>query len=372
MTNKKRYITIFFFFILNISSVNAEQDVIDANAWVVMNSKTGEILLEKNMNQKDFPASITKIVTTLVAIKERDLNEVVTVSQHAANTIGSSLALNPGDQILLKDLLYGIMLHSGNDGAVAVAEHISGSETAFAKKMTAFTKTIGAKNTNFMNASGLPNEQHYTTAYDMAIITQYAMTSDVFREIVGTKSYRWESSLWTKELEIHEKEEAIRYGLSWTGEPLVINHNRLLFLYEGANGVKNGFTHESRYTVVGSAKRDDIEIIAVILRSNNVDTAYQDLTILLDRGFSLALEILQEEQKQDIKDEDQLNLSGRDGSEQKQPGESMTKTDKIEVSNVKEEDTSNTGIQFVFALIGFILLIITVYNIASKRGKGNY
>ena len=276
------------------SAVQAESqpkdisDEIVADAWVVMDSQSGEILLEKNKDKRHFPASITKIVTAIMAIEQRDLNEVVTVSQHAADTEGSSLYLKKGDKVILKDLLYGIMLHSGNDGAVATAEHLAGNEVEFARRMTLFVRSIGAKNTNFVNASGLPNENHYTTAYDMAVITRYAMQNPIFREIVSTKGYRWSENLWSESLGIHEKDDALQYGVTWTGQPMVVNHNRLLKQYEGATGIKNGFTHEARYTLVGAAERNDTELIAVILRSTNVDTAYQDITKLLDHGFSIA------------------------------------------------------------------------------------
>jgi len=288
---------------LNGKQIHAQQDlsnVISADAWIVMDSKTGEILLEKNMNQVDYPASITKILTAIIAIEERDLDELVTVSQHAAATEGSSLMLKEGNQIHLKDLLYGIMLHSGNDGAVAVAEHISQTEEVFAQRMTTFARSKGAKNTNFMNASGLPNSQHYTTVYDMALITRYAMNNPIFKEIVGHKTYKWDEYLWNNDLESHEKEEAKKLGLQWTGEPKIINHNRLLHFYEGATGVKNGFTHEARYTMVGAAQRKETELIAVILRSDNVDTASKDMMNLLDEGFALSVQTEQKELKKNI------------------------------------------------------------------------
>ncbi|MFA8439806.1 D-alanyl-D-alanine carboxypeptidase family protein [Pueribacillus sp. YX66] len=300
------YVVIILLFI-NGNLAKAElnwSDVISADAWVVMDSDTGEILLEKNKNEAHFPASITKIVTAIIAIEESELDEVVTVSRQAVATEGSSLTLKEGDQIHLKDLLYGIMLHSGNDGAVAVAEHISQTENEFAQKMTSFARSIGAKNTNFVNASGLPNDLHYTTAYDMAIITRYAMKNPVFKKIVGHKTYKWDKHLWNSELESHEKEEAKKLGLPWTGEPQIINHNRLLTSYGGATGVKNGFTHKARYTVVGAAERNQTELIAVIFRSDNVDTAFQDMKKLLDEGFSLSMKKNQKESNNDVIDEE--------------------------------------------------------------------
>ena len=130
---------VFLLFIWRNELANAKENIqndINADAWVVMEAETGKILLDQNMNKQHFPASITKIITAIIAIEERELNEIVTVSEHAQNTEGSSLSLQAGDEISMLDLLYGIMLHSGNDGAVAVAEHISTNENDFAQKMT--------------------------------------------------------------------------------------------------------------------------------------------------------------------------------------------------------------------------------------------
>ncbi|MBN8202779.1 D-alanyl-D-alanine carboxypeptidase family protein [Bacillus sp. NTK034] len=270
----------FLLFIWRNELANAKENIqneINADAWVVMEAETGKVLLDKNMNKQHFPASITKIITAIISIEERVLNEIITVSEHAENTEGSSLALQAGDEISLLDLLYGIMLHSGNDGAVALAEHISTNENDFAQKMTSFAKSIGAKNSHFTNASGLPNDEHYTTAYDMAIITRYAMKNAIFKEMVQHKTYNWNEQLWRDTLMKHEKSEAKEYGIAWEGKPQVINHNRLLGLYKGATGIKNGFTHESRYTLVGSANRNGTELIAVVLRSENADTAYKGI-----------------------------------------------------------------------------------------------
>lgn len=259
---------------------------INADAWVVMDSETGGILSENNMKDRHFPASITKMITAIIAIEQQDLDEVVTISKTAAETIGSSLYLEEGDKITLRDLIYGIMLHSGNDGAVAIAEHMAGSESEFAKQMTAFVRSIGALNTHFTNANGLPDDEHYTTAEDMSIITLYAMKNSIFREVVKHHTYIWDEELSREDLLNHEKEDAKGLGIPWTGQPQIVNHNRLLSEYDGAIGIKNGFTHEARYTLVGAAKRDDTELFAVVLKSDNVDTAYQDITKLLDYGFA--------------------------------------------------------------------------------------
>ncbi|WP_163539254.1 D-alanyl-D-alanine carboxypeptidase family protein [Gracilibacillus sp. YIM 98692] len=258
---------------------------IHAKSWVVLDQKTGQVLLQKDMNKRQYPASITKIATTIYAIEQGNINDSINVSESAVKTIGSSLYLHEGDKFKLKDLLYGIMLHSGNDGAVAIAEHIAESERLFAEKVTSFAQSIGAKNTNFTNASGLHNENHYTSAYDMATIARYAMKNPLFREIASSKTYQWNERYWTDELKIHVKDDANRVGYQWDDQNVLVNHNHLLFNYEGATGIKNGFTNESLYTLVGSAKRGNRELIVAVLRSIDRYSAYQDATILLDEGF---------------------------------------------------------------------------------------
>jgi D-alanyl-D-alanine carboxypeptidase (penicillin-binding protein 5/6) len=320
---------------------------INAEAWIVINQNTGDILLEKNIHEKHFPASITKIATAIFAIEKSKLNEIVSVSQTAANTEGSSLYLKEGDQLPLRDLLYGIMLHSGNDGAVAVAEHISNSERNFAHEMTAFVRTIGAKNTNFVNASGLPNDEHYTTAYDMAMITRYAMKNPIFREMVGHKTYNWDNDLWREDLQQHEIADAMDQEITWNGEPQIVNHNRLLSLYEGANGVKNGFTHEARYTLVGSAKRGNSEIIAVILKSDNVDTAYKDIVKLLDHGF-ISVQSEPRHKKTDRKEKEEVAKIASDEQSNKQ-------------------SRNNEDLSYLFFIISAVIIVIIGLQIVRKR-----
>lgn len=334
-----------------------EQEI-NADAYVVIDSKTGEIILEKNKDKPHFPASITKIITAIIAIEERDLNEEVTISQHAQNTVGTNLSLLAGDKISLRDLLYGIMLHSGNDGAVAIAEHISNSETKFAQKMTSFVNSIGANNTQFVNASGLPSDQHYTTANDMAIIARYAMNNKVFKEIVQHKQFTWDNGLWRDELMEHEKTEAASLGVLWDGKPKIINHNALLSLYEGATGIKNGFTHEARYTLVGSAKKNGTEIIAVLLRSQDSGAAYNDMINLLNEGFKL----YNEKSNKLIANNEKVLTNGKEASQKE--AEIIRKQD----NPLKTQDIYN----YKLALAIFsILLIITliIFFIIRKRQK---
>lgn len=329
---------------------------INADAYIVLDNKTGEILLEKNKNKRHFPASITKIVTAIIAIEERDLNEIVTISQHAQNTDGSSLSLKAGDKISLRDLLYGIMLHSGNDGAVAIAEHISNNETDFSQKMTSFAKSIGAKNTQFKNASGLPNDNHYTTANDMAIITRYAMKNKIFKEMVQHKQYTWDSRLWRDELMEHEKMEAGRLGIPWDGKPRIINHNRLLGLYNGATGIKNGFTHEAQYTLVGSAKKDGTEIITVLLKSKNSDTAYKDIINLLDEGFKL-----------NKRKADNLMVIKEDDFTSEEKEWNKNEREKVKKQNNSYKSDNNYNYTLLLAMLSILLIVLLIIKGKQKR-----
>ena len=235
---------------------------VTARSAVVMEARTGRVLYERNMNERRFPASTTKIMTLIIALERGNLDDVVTVSAHAAGTEGSTIWLAPGDKITLRELLYGMMLHSGNDATVAVAEHIAGSVDAFARLMTAKAKELGATDTHFVNANGLPDDAHYTTAHDMALIASYGYSLPGFEEIVSTKEVTFP---WVKD-ETHR----------------LRNENQMLWLYEGGNGVKTGYTEAAGRCLVSAAKRDGIQLVAVVLDSNWM---WNDSILLLDYGF---------------------------------------------------------------------------------------
>ena len=236
---------------------------VTARSAVVMEAKTGRVLYERNMDNRQFPASTTKIMTLIIALEKGNLDDVVKVGPHAAGTEGSTLWLEEGDEITLRELLYGMMLHSGNDATVAVAEHIAGSVDAFARLMTDKAHEIGAKDTNFVNANGLPDDAHYTTAHDLALIASYGYTLPEFEKIVSTKEITFP---WVKD-DTHR----------------LRNENHMLWLYEGGNGVKTGYTDAAGRCLVSAAKRDGIQLVAVVLDSNWM---WNDSILLLDYGFS--------------------------------------------------------------------------------------
>ena len=153
-----------------------------ARSAVVIDAASGQVIYERNKDERRFPASTTKIMTLIVALEQGSLDDMVSVSDNASRTEGSTIWLEPGEKMRMLDLLYGMMLVSGNDATVAVAEHVAGSVDAFARRMTAKAHEIGAVNTSFVNSSGLPDDRHYTTAHDLALIAAYGYKNPMFEQ----------------------------------------------------------------------------------------------------------------------------------------------------------------------------------------------
>ncbi|MGE5606855.1 MAG: D-alanyl-D-alanine carboxypeptidase family protein [Bacteroidota bacterium] len=235
-----------------------------ASAAILMDFTTGKVIFTKNSTERMAPASTTKILTALVALERGELNQVITTSQNASKVGGSSIWLAPGEKHTLKELLYGILLNSGNDASVTVAEGLAGSEAKFAGCMNEKARAIGAKDTCFKNSNGLPETGHYTTAYDLALITRYALHNPVFAEIVKTK----------------------RKAIEWPGREynrLMVNQNKLLWRYEFADGVKTGYTRQAGRCLVASATKNGQRLIAVVLNSKLM---YEDTRELFEYGFN--------------------------------------------------------------------------------------
>lgn len=249
--------------LLGSSSSYAAPIELTAKSAIVMDARTGKVLYARDAESKRYPASTTKMMTLIVALEHGNLDEMVTTSQNASSTEGSSLWLSPGEQLRLMDMLYGIMLISGNDATVAVAEHISGSVEKFAKLMTEKAHAIGATNTNFTNSSGLPDPNHITTAHDLAKIAAYGYKNPIFSQIVSTqkKIIPWPGK-------DHDRE--------------LYNENKMLWLFDGGNGVKTGYTDAAGRCLVSAAKRNDIQLVAVVLDSDHM---WDDSITLLDYGF---------------------------------------------------------------------------------------
>lgn len=244
----------------NFSMVYADNLSLSAESSILIDGNTGRILYENNAHKKMPIASTTKIMTALIALEKGNLNDKVRVSDESIGVEGSSIYLKTGEIITLQDLVYGLMLRSGNDAAVAIASHIGGSTEEFVSLMNEKANSIGALNTNFTNPNGLHDENHYSTAYNMVLITKEAFKKDEFANVVGSKSYvsnRYENNYF-------------------------YNKNKTLWEYDGGNGVKTGYTTRSGRCLVSSANRNGMNLIAVSL---NAGDWFNDNYKLLDYGF---------------------------------------------------------------------------------------
>lgn len=239
---------------------------VSASSAVLMEQQSGRVLFEKSAHEKKRIASITKIMTAILAIESGKLDETVKVSDNAVGTEGSSIYLKPGEKIKLEDLVYGLMLRSGNDAAVAIAEHVGGSLDGFVFLMNQKAEEIGMENTHFANPHGLDDhENHYSTAYDMALLTQYAMNDDTYKKISGTKVHRAPNP--------YEDWERV-----WK------NKNRLLTeLYEHTTGGKTGYTKRAKRTLVTTASKENLDLIAVTL---NGPDDWNDHINMYEYGFN--------------------------------------------------------------------------------------
>ncbi|KUK54752.1 MAG: Serine-type D-Ala-D-Ala carboxypeptidase [Desulfotomaculum sp. 46_296] len=275
MPGKTRLFLLIYVFILGIvffpltADAGKEPDT-TAEAVVLMNAGSGQVLYQKNMSRHMYPASTTKILTAVIALEKGNLSDKVTVVRESCLVDGSRIGLQEGEKLTLEDLLYALMMASANDAADSIAVHLSGSVENFADLMNKKARSIGALDSNFTNPHGLTDPRHYSTAYDLALITRYAMQNPVFRKIVGTR---------IKKISRPEADRSI-------GPPQedLWNHNRFLSRYQGAIGVKTGYTVKSGQCLVAAAERDGRELIAVLLNDQG-STLYEDARIILDYGF---------------------------------------------------------------------------------------
>lgn len=249
------------------SAARADEDLsVSAKGIVVMDADTGKIIISKNKDLKLQPASTTKVMTALLAMEKTKPTDVVKVSKNATTMSPSKVYLRQGDEVTVEALLYSLLLKSANDSACALAEGVAGSEPAFAKMMTDEAHRLGALNTNFSNASGLPAENHYTTAADLALILRAAMQNERFMAISSTKFAT---------LNMGEKERM-----------LLKNHNKLLWFYDGAGAGKTGYTVAARHCYVGEANCRNTRLIVAVLHSGDL---WGDVKKCLDKGFELAI-----------------------------------------------------------------------------------
>lgn len=269
---KKLFIILLMTILLFPLSTKAEELLPNAKSGLLIEASTGEILYEKNKNEKVSVASMTKMVAQIIILENIEKgtltwNEKIKVSSNAAGMGGSQIWLQPGEEMTVRDLMKGITMASANDATVAMAERIAGTETAFVKQMNDKVKELGLKNTHFVNPTGLDEENHYSSAYDMGLIAKELLKHEQILEF--SKVY----------------EDYIRQDTP--NKYWVVNTNKLVRFYEGADGLKTGFTDNAGYCMAVTAKRDGMRLVAIVLGEESGKVRNQETSELLDYGFNL-------------------------------------------------------------------------------------
>ncbi len=269
---KKLFIILLMTILLFPLSTKAEELLPNAKNGLLIEASTGEILYEKNKNEKVSVASMTKMVAQIIILENIEKgtltwDEKIKVSSNAAGMGGSQIWLQPGEEMTVRDLMKGITMASANDATVAMAERIAGTEDAFVKQMNDKVKELGLKNTHFVNPTGLDEENHYSSAYDMGLIAKELLKHEQILEF--SKVY----------------EDYIRQDTP--NKYWVVNTNKLVRFYEGADGLKTGFTDNAGYCMAVTAKRDGMRLVAIVLGEVSGKVRNQETSELLDYGFNL-------------------------------------------------------------------------------------
>ena len=268
-------ILILLLLLISIPLVKAEETedlAPNAKSAIMIEASTGEILFQKNKDEKLAPASMTKMMSMLLIMEEIEngnlkWNEMITTSEKASSMGGSQIFLKVGEKMTVEDLLKGVAIASGNDAVVALAERVSGSEEQFVKRMNIRAKDLGLKNTNFINATGLTADNHYSSAYDMSLIAKELIKHEKILEFTSTY------------------EDYLRKD---TKSPFwLVNTNRLVRFKEGVDGLKTGFTDEAGYCLTATMKKDNMRLITVVMKEENTSKRSADTTKMLDYGFNI-------------------------------------------------------------------------------------
>lgn len=268
-------ILILLLLLISIPLVKAEETedlAPNAKSAIMIEASTGEILFQKNKDEKLAPASMTKMMSMLLIMEEIEngnlkWNEMITTSEKASSMGGSQIFLKVGEKMTVEDLLKGVAIASGNDAVVALAERVSGSEEQFVKRMNIRAKDLGLKNTNFVNATGLTADNHYSSAYDMSLIAKELVKHEKILEFTSTY------------------EDYLRKD---TKSPFwLVNTNRLVRFKEGVDGLKTGFTDEAGYCLTATMKKDNMRLITVVMKEENTSKRSADTTKMLDYGFNI-------------------------------------------------------------------------------------
>ncbi len=264
MKLKFKIFLLFCLMIIGIQSVAfADELNLNSEAAILVEVSTGRIIYEKNSTKQMYPASTTKILTAILVIENCELDEIVTVRESALSNIPSGYVtcnLQIGEQLTVKDLLYALMIPSANDAAYVLAEYVAGSVENFSVMMNDKARELGCKTTHFVNPNGIHEDSHYSTAYDLYLIADYAMKNEFFRELVATTVYT---------LPATEKYPAEDRILKTTNE--LLNENSRKYFYKNAIGIKTGYTSKAGNCLIGGASRDGLEFIAVVLNGGTTD-----------------------------------------------------------------------------------------------------
>ena len=268
--------------LISISSLAFAAELnLNSEAAILVEVSTGRILYEKNSTKQLYPASTTKILTAILVLENCDLDEKVTVRETALNNIPSGYVtcnLQIGEQLTINDLLYALMIPSANDAAYVLAEHVGGSVEGFSAMMNDKARALGCKTTHFVNPNGIHDDSHYSTAYDLYLIADYAMKNETFRKIVATTEYTLPAT------EQYPSEDRV---LKTTNE--LLNENSRNYYYKNAIGIKTGYTSKAGNCLVAGAHRDGLEFIAVVLNGGttkeNLNSRYVDSKKLFNYAY---------------------------------------------------------------------------------------
>lgn len=345
---------------------NPEEMVIYSESAILMESTTGKVLYDKNMNERKYPASTTKILTAIIALEKCDLNETAVASANAVNTIKSGYTkanIQVGETFTIEQLLNVMMVQSANEAATIIAEHISGSVEEFSKLMNKKAQEIGCKNSNFLNANGVHDDNHYSTAYDLALIARYCMKNDKFRTLANMMECSLPRTEFWQDEQVEEN-----------GERIFKNTNKLLlsdnkYYYPYAIGIKTGFTTPAKNCLISASNKNGFETIAVVLHAESTEEGesarYSDTIKLFEYGYNnYKLEDILKEYP---------NIAKED--EKKQPVALTSENDNSQNSpQILEEEIDITPlIQIIFGIILLtIAIIVFIKKGGNKKGKHEY
>lgn len=347
---------------------NQEEMQIYSEAAVLIEATTGKVLYEKNMNERKYPASTTKILTAIIALEKCDLDEVATASSNAVNSIKSGYTkadIQIGEKFTIEELLNVMMVQSANEAATIIAEHISGNVSEFSKLMNEKAKEIGCKNSNFLNANGVHEENHYSTAYDMALIARYCMKNEVFRKLANMMECSLPRTEYWQDEQVEEH-----------GERTFKNTNKLLiegnrYYYPYAIGVKTGFTTPAKNCLISASNKDGFELIAVVLHAETTEEGlsarYLDTINLFEYGYNnYNLEDIKKEYPSVITEniKNETNISSRNKINFESEGIVNVENESLDKAVVSND------MSLIQILIGIILIIIAItISVQNKRKK---